>query len=641
MAWNENLSGRALEIAAHNASPLRVVAGPGTGKTFALMRRIARLLEQGNDPRRVLLVTFTRVAADDLQKELGRLNIQNVNLVRKGTLHAFCFSTLSQANVLGITGRIPRPLFGFEERFLLEDLGFHDFGDYHNRKRRLKAFEAAWARQQNEEPGWPQNDDDHRFQAILDEWLRFHQAMLLGELVPVTLKYLRDNPGCPERFQFEHVLVDEYQDLNRAEQGLVDILGERGSLTVIGDEDQSIYEAFRYAHPEGISRFHEIHGGTFDIPLSECRRCPTRVVALASELIRSNLRRIGHDLLPKPDNCAGDIHIVQWPNMEAEAAGIAEFIHRKIETREFDPGKILVLCPRRQFGYMIRDALRERGRSAHSFFHEEVLDGNPKSIDDCQAQEAFTLLTLLVNPNDRVALRCWLGFGSQSLRAAEYQSLREYCSNSNVSTKEALDALTNGDLAIQRTRGIRDRYLQLVQKLERLRALSGQEILDTLFPADQEWAEPLRAMIDESVTDLTIENILDALHTNITQPELPSDVEYIRIMSLHKSKGLNADHVVVTGCIEGLIPNRKEDLPFEEQMRYVEEQRRLFYVAITRPKKTLVLSSVLTLPRNLAHKIGAYVEGGDQYSADTIASTFLAELGPQCPRPVLGSEWEY
>lgn len=148
MAWNDNLSGNALEVAACKESPLRVVAGPGTGKTFALMRRVARLLEEGIDPSRVLLVTFTRVAAGDLEKELSCLNIHNAKHIIKGTLHAFCFATLCRANLLGITERVARPLLGFEERFLLEDLGLHNLGDFNERKKKLKQFEAAWAREQ-------------------------------------------------------------------------------------------------------------------------------------------------------------------------------------------------------------------------------------------------------------------------------------------------------------------------------------------------------------------------------------------------------------------------------------------------------------------------------------------------------------
>jgi len=262
-------------------------------------------------------------------------------------------------------------------------------------------------------------------------------------------------------------------------------------------------------------------------------------------------------------------------------------------------------------------------------------------LDDCKAQEAFTLLTLLTNPDDRVALRCWLGFGSPTLRTTEYQRLREHCAHNRYSPREALTAIINGDLSIRYTTGILDRYRLLIQHFDRLSTRPDQEIFNAIFPADQDWAEPFRTMAEDSVDEWTLGNILEALRTNITQPELPSDVGYVRVMSLHKSKGLNADHVVVAGFIEGLIPTRNDDLPFEEQMRYIEEQRRLFYVAITRPKKTLVLSSVLSLPRALAHKMGAEMQGGDQYTVGTIASTFLGELGPECSRPVSGEEWAY
>lgn len=298
------------------------------------------------------------------------------------------------------------------------------------RKRRLKAFEAAWAREQDQQPGWATNEEDKRFQKLLYEWLRFHEAMLVEEIVPETLKYLRNNPGCRERGRYAHVLVDEYQDMNRAEQSLIDLLNENGTLTILGDADQSIYEAFRYAHPEGITEFHETPRGqgTHDIPLDICRRCPTRVVSLANELIQHNQNRTKQTLKPLRTNGDGEIHVVQWQTVDAEAEGIARFISGRIESGAFAPGEVLVLSPFRKLGYLIRDRLVEYlgAGAAHSFFHEEFLDGNPKRQDDNKAQEAFTLLRLAVNPNDRVALRCWLGFGDGELCFTEYQRLRSY-----------------------------------------------------------------------------------------------------------------------------------------------------------------------------------------------------------------------
>jgi len=214
MKWNEGLDGSARQIAELNHTPIRVLAGPGTGKTFALKRRVARLLQEGVSANRILVCTFTRIAAQDLKNELNELGIDGVEDISSGTLHALCFRLLGESDVFEITGRTPRPLLKFEERFLLQDLNKEDFGGINARKYRLQAFNASWARLQSEEPGWPTNSTDRMFQQDLDRWLRFHEAMLIGELVPESLKYLKNNPESPYRGLFEHVLIDEYQDLN-------------------------------------------------------------------------------------------------------------------------------------------------------------------------------------------------------------------------------------------------------------------------------------------------------------------------------------------------------------------------------------------------------------------------------------------
>lgn len=410
MNWNDDLEGKALRIAESDHNPLRVLAGPGTGKTFALMRRVARLLQNGSDPERILMSTFTRTAATDLKKSLRQLGIEGVNEVPAGTLHAFCFSLLSKAVVFQITGRVPRPLLKFEERFLLEDLQDENNGGIRECGEMLRAFNAAWARDQFDQPGWPDNRLDHQFHHKLLRWLRFHHAMLIGELIPETLHYLRENPTCDALQAYDHVLVDEYQDLNRAEQALLDLLAGAGTLAVIGDEDQSIY-SFKYAHPEGIAQFEVNHLGTHDETLEDCRRCPKLVIELANQLISNNVGRAPRLLRPLATNPEGEVFVVQWTSLEEEANGIAQFVKERIASDSVKAGKVLVLSPRRQRGYAIREALANLGTPAHSFFHEEALDGSPKALEDCPDLQAFTLLTLLANPEDRVALRCWCGFG--------------------------------------------------------------------------------------------------------------------------------------------------------------------------------------------------------------------------------------
>jgi hypothetical protein len=192
MSWDQDLTGTARIIAATNENPLRVMAGPGTGKSFAMKRRVARLLETGQDPLRVLAVTFTRNAAASMVSDLHALGIADCDKVRVGTLHAFCFGLLSQQDVFQYLGRVPRPIvtfakagvLQFEGGAMLDDLvSAGAFGPKRDCTKRIRAFEAAWARLQSEAPGWPHDPVDRQFQSALISWLRFHRAILIGELV--------------------------------------------------------------------------------------------------------------------------------------------------------------------------------------------------------------------------------------------------------------------------------------------------------------------------------------------------------------------------------------------------------------------------------------------------------------------------
>ena len=164
-------------------------------------------------------------------------------------------------------------------------------------------------------------------------------------------------------------------------------------------------------------------------------------------------------------------------------------------------------------------------------------------------------------------------------------------------------------------------------------------MVDTLLPENLPACRVLReaALLNlpecEDASDL-----FDALRTAVTQPEMPDEGDFVRIMSLHKSKGLTAKVAIVAGCIRGLIPFQNLGETPAEQAQILLEQRRLFYVAITRCTEILVLSSALRLQRNFAFQIGAQIQGnGDPVRA--VTSQFIAELGQQAPQPRLGATW--
>ncbi len=636
MTWHEGLVGKALSIAETTTKYLRVMAGPGTGKTFAMKRRVTRLLEENVDAQRILAVTFTRVAAASLVKELKALNVPGCEKIRAGTLHSFCFRLMNRREVFEVTGRVPRPLvtfsqsgvLQFEAAPMLEDL--RQDGKRGDTKK-IRAFEAAWARLQTEDPGWPNDPKDREFHQALVDWLTFHQTMLIGELVPETLKYLRSNPQCPELSAYDHVIVDEYQDLNRADQALLDLLAS-GNALVIGDENQSIYR-FRYAHPEGIKDYAARHPDTVDHDLDECRRCPTSVVELANHLILVNHPGSSTPKLkPMPGNSPGEVHIVQWSSMDEEARELADYVKWLVTKRNYEPGDVLILCTRRLSAYKIRDELVSRSVQAHSFYHEEALE-------DQTAQITCAVLTLLADPEDRVALRFWLGYGSPSWRTGEYTKLRSHCEETGLSPSAALQKLNKGELSIKGIKRLTVRYVELQDVLTNYAGLAGQALLDRVIPDTPELRALRESVLPIVKDDTSPKQMIERIRAMVTQPEMPEEADVVRIMSLQKSKGLTSKVVIVVGCIEGFIPVRPQDVTPAEAAEILKEQRRLFYVAITRPTDILIASSFAQISTQLAYKTGALVQGSAS-PARTVTSRFIHELGPSAPKTITGTTWK-
>ena len=644
MAWDDRLEGPAYDIAASSARRLRVRAGPGTGKTYALMRRVARLLEEGVRPRKILVCTFTRVAAEDLKRELEKLDAPDADKVRATTIHSLCFSMLSRSDVLVATGRTARTLLDYEVRFLLEDLGA-GFGRLSQRRKHLKAYEAAWARRQDEVPGFPDEARDRRFQAALLDWLRFHDAMLIGELVPEALGYLKDNPLAPERRRFSHVVVDEYQDLNVAEQSVVDALARNAKLTVVGDENQSIY-SFKHANPEGIEDFGQRHCGTKDKGLETCRRCPHQVLSMANSLIRRNELRSERELLPFAGAKRARVGIVQWGTVAEEADGLAEVVSASIRAGEVTAGEVLVLAPSRVFANPIRDALQSGGVAAESLFREKELDGSRGTKGNPRGEEALTLLTLAADPEDTVALRCWCGLSAKtSYGCTTWRHVRDRCEEAGSSVVEMLAEIREGRTKWPGSWRLQVRLQELERKLADLAHLSGSALMETVFPGEcpdlaglRTTAEAvLRDAPDSTRESVTAKEMAPRVRDRIGQPELPTDVDYVRVMSLHKSKGLTVEMVVVAGFVQGALPRVDRDARGAAARAQLEEQRRLLYVALTRTRKVLVLSSVGRLRGEDAHKLR--IPGARRGRVRPVtASRFLRELGPEAPKPVAGDE---
>jgi len=638
VAWDDDLDGPHLRIAASGAARVGVLAGPGTGKTkYGLMRRVARLLTEGVPGDRVLLISFTRVAAADLRDKVAELEVVGAEEVRATTLHAYCLRLLQRDSILALSGRNPRILLDHEKDLMLRDIG-GGFGTIHDRRKLLEALLAGWARLATEHPGVALEDEDRSFERKVIRWLNIHRAMLIGEVVPIARRYLSTNPAAEELDAFDHLVIDEYQDLNALEQDLLEVLATNAeSLCVAGDDDQSIYSV-RYANPLGIRNFlARPDVETHDIAV--CGRSPANVVYMANSLIEQAPRRSKPPLEPLFPNRQGEVSIVQWPDDLSEVDGIASAIADDVYRRGIEPGDILVLTNWRRLGQRIRDRVIDLNIPVRSYFTEEILDSDA-------SREALALLRLAIDAADRPAMRVLVGLEEQSGRTSAYQRLLEYCYSHALEPSDVLSRLAAGrHLDGLRVPALVERFRLAMHRVERLRKLELSDLVDELFPADDDTLAELRGIaLDSLGVAEKPGDVLDDVVLAVTQDDVPQHPNFVRIMSLHKSKGLTADTVYIVGAVDGILPTVTSTDPAEIQDA-IAEGRRLFYVAITRAVKELVISTSRTMDRADAYARRVNFEPsttrrlGDRVTIRTIASPYIAELGPSAPRGERGSSW--
>ena len=440
-----------------------------------------------------------------------------------------------------------------------------------------------------------------------------------------------------ERTEFQHILIDEYQDLNRAEQDALRLMGDGGATCVIGDDDQSIY-SFKHAHPEGIQQWPTLQP-TDSHEIAECQRCPTTVVAMATALIAKNTGRAAKQpLQPIAAKGLGDVVIRQYSTVDLEADAVADKIVRLIGSG-VSPGEIIVLTQRATFAKPILERLLAKSIPTRSYYSETELDS-------AAAQERFAIFKLLLNNNDRVALRWLLGTGTSDWRRKPYRRIMHHVSQNGSSPWAVLSQIADRTLSLPHTRPLVERFRVIRAEIQ---SLAGIADLDSFIQA---WlpSTPDTALLEVAVNvakegATTPQDLFDELYETITQPEVPNEVAEVRIMSLHKSKGLSSPYVFIVGCTEGLLPGKPDSRePLAVQQAKLEEDRRLFYVGITRVKATpperpgyLALTYAQRMPS--ADAFGSQIAPVRAFgnTAFLQASRFIGEMAPHAPAPLTDS----
>jgi DNA helicase II / ATP-dependent DNA helicase PcrA len=611
--WDHELSDEQRAFASHPATVVRLVAGPGTGKTRVMTRRVAYLIEgSGVDPTKILALTFSRAAAQELRDRLELLLGTTVgDRPSVYTLHAFALRQLLRNN--GAPG-LPHPIRiadDYDERWVIdEEIAKLAQLPVRRVQQEFRNLASDWETLKVDEDEWERTHPNPRF---LGAWRRHREIYgytLRAELVYALKKALDEDPELEIEPECEHILADEYQDLNKCELAVLErLVAEGRTLFVAGDDDQSIY-GFRNAFPAGLREFDQTYPGAEHGELIECHRCDRDILAMALNVAEQDVDRIPKQLRPREGAEDGQVEAFSFASISHEARGVAQ-ICRQLVDDGISPGSILILLrsdPRGLYSQPIIDALGEAGLNAE-------LPADPFAIlNDGYPRQVVCFLRLLRDRGDGLAWRELLklrdnGLGDGSLMAV-YRLADEHGERYRVALERIADDPDVLDHSRRRTIG------QEVQSLESMldehsALLDGapdeglEAILDALgFPAGDERdavVDLLMSLPIEGNEDVTLGTIEGALHGSrgaLDESERAGDPDRVQIMSMHSAKGLTANAVIIAACDDELMPGETQN------RRELDDQRRLLYVSLTRAEHHLFVTFARRRAGRQSHMLG-------------------------------------
>ncbi len=595
--------------------PLLVLAGAGSGKTRVIAHRIAYLLGvEGVDPRRLLAVTFTNKAADEMRRRVEDLVLPaGIRPPLVATFHSTCVRILRER---AVAAGLPRSFVIYDEddrlgvvKEAMRELDFDERGltpasavqrISHAKNQMLSPEEVERLART------PREERLAALYRLYEQRLRAAGAVDFDDLLLRVVHLFETVPEALAWYRtlWTHILVDEYQDTNRAQYRIIRFLThERRNLCVVGDPDQSVYR-WRGADLRNILDFEKDYPDCRVVTLEQNYRSTKRILDIASTVIANNTARKDKRLWT--ENGEGDRASLYraWDENE-EAAFVAQSI-RALHREGVDYRDVAVFYRTNAQSRVLEDALR-RASIPH------LIVGGVRFYERREIKDIVAYLRLVVNPLDDAAFRRAVGAPSRGVGKATLDRLAEAARGQGMGPLAACGALPR-DIGARPRRALED-FARLIAGLEARRpelampafidlviAASGyREALKAERTAESEARlENLQELIAASeefvsgqqgfgVTDMRLETFLDSIALVADTDEIDEKSGGVMLMTLHSAKGLEFPVVFLTGMEEGVFPHSRSMEDPEE----LEEERRLCYVGITRAKQRLILSCAL------------------------------------------------
>jgi ATP-dependent DNA helicase UvrD/PcrA len=618
------------EAVLHGDGPLLVLAGAGSGKTRVLTHRVARLIADGVPPQSIIAITFTNKAAGEMRDRIGQLVGPRARAIWASTFHSACVRILRREAPAAGYARDFSIYDGDDQLRLIrrcmvdEDIDPKRFAPrglqarISDAKNQLRGPEelAALSGSYNDEVA------AQVYRRYADA-LRTNGAMDFDDLLMVTAQLLENDEAVRARWQsrFVHVLVDEYQDTNHAQYRLVRALAEpQRNVMAVGDDDQGIY-SWRGADVGNILEFERDYPNPHVVALEQNYRSTGTILRAANAVVERNPHR--HPKRLWTDLGDGEpIAVVSARDEHEEARVVAGEIDRALG-RGDSLSDIAVFYRTNAQSRSIEDQLVRRGVNY-------TVVGGPRFYERAEVRDLLAYLRVVANPADGVSLARMLGAPKRGIGPGAIAKLEAHATAHALPVAEAVlrpDEVAGLPPAQRATLAATGALLEdLRQRVEAAGPLDRviEEVLDRsglrealeregTFEAQgriENLEEMVRVAAEYEAADeeATLAGFLEGIALQSDADLVDESAGAVTLMTIHNAKGLEFDTVLITGLEEGLFPHSRSDTP-----ETLEEERRLFYVGLTRARRHLTLT----------HAESRAMHGGRDYR---LPSRFLGEL---------------
>jgi DNA helicase-2/ATP-dependent DNA helicase PcrA len=596
------------EAATHVSGPLLVLAGAGSGKTRVLAYRIAYLVGvEKIDPQKILAVTFTNKAAGEMksrvQKLLGKAGFD----IWVSTFHSLCARILRvEAGVLGYSRNFS--IYDEDDQLSLIKKCMEEL-NISTKEFSKEAIQSHISKAKDKLIDWQEyasltkdffDEKVAKIYELYEKKAKEVNAFDFDDLIMKTVEIFRNYPSILEKYQnrFEYILVDEYQDTNHAQYVLVNLLASKNrNLCVVGDEDQSIY-GWRGADIHNILNFERDYPDAKVVKLEENYRSTQVILDAATAVVRNNKKRKGKTLYTQMKG-GEKVCLLYVEDDRLESKACVRRIQYLMEKQNSIRSNFVILYRTNAQSRLFEQELRNNGIPY-------VIVGGLRFYERKEIKDILAYLKVLTNPKDELSLKRIINAPARGIGDKTILKIEDFCRKQNLTFFEGINQVEKIEGIPPRLKNTIHSFSKMMHEFFKMKEKMPVDELTEMIAEKSGYLDELKKekTIEaenrvENVKELinatfefkersqnpTLEGFLEevSLITDIDQWDNTKDA--VTLMTLHSAKGLEFPVVFIVGLEEGLFPlSRSLENPSD-----LEEERRLFYVGITRARKRLFL----------------------------------------------------